>query len=189
MKKSLIIFSLLTSSLLAHSQTYNSIEKSTGYQQKITKFKSENTFIAPRSPSDYITVKKNAVSFNFGGTTPLIGITYERLLSKNMSIELGIGKPSVGFGIKFFPYGIKTLKIRLHLGLTAVYVNSGDNEIFGLKAIIIYLPIGLSYYGKNGFNFGFDLGPGILNNYSFYNNHYLDSNLIPYGNLKLGIRM
>jgi hypothetical protein len=48
--------------------------------------------------------------------------------------------------------------------------------------VIIYVPIGLSYYGLKGFNFGIDVGPGI-------NTGHKDGTIIiPYAGLKLGKR-
>jgi len=45
----------------------------------------------------------NAVSLNVAGTTPLFGVTYERILSYKYSTEIGIGIVSAGVGIKYFP--------------------------------------------------------------------------------------
>jgi hypothetical protein len=45
-------------------------------------------------------------------------------------------------------------------GLTAT-VDFGDGYLFNGSGVIIYVPIGLSYYGLKGFNFGIDVGPGI----------------------------
>jgi hypothetical protein len=68
-----------------------------------------------------------------------------------------------------------------HLGLTAVYFNSGDGEFTGGRGSIIYLPLGLSYYGEKGFNFGIDAGPGRLDD-------GIIPYMIPYGSLRLGKR-
>jgi hypothetical protein len=43
-------------------------------------------------------------------------------------------------------------------GLTATYVDFGDGYLFNGSGVIIYVPIGLSYYGLKGFNFGIDVG-------------------------------
>jgi hypothetical protein len=47
--------------------------------------------------------------------------------------------------------------------------------------VIIYVPIGLSYYGLKGFNFGIDVGPGI-------NTGHKDGTIIIMPGLKLGKR-
>jgi hypothetical protein len=125
--------------------------------------------------------KINGISFNMGGTSPVLGITYERAVSDKISLEFGVGFPSIGMGMKLFPYGIRQQKSMFHVGFTANYLNSGDGEITGFEGFILYLPIGLSYYGKNGFNFGIDAGPGNVRE-GFY------SDLIPYGNIKIGKR-
>jgi hypothetical protein len=36
-------------------------------------------------------------------------------------------------------------------GLTATYVDFGDGYLFNGSGVIIYVPIGLSYYGLKGF--------------------------------------
>ena len=49
------------------------------------------------------------------------------------------------------------------------------------EGVFFYFPIGLSYFGKSGFNFVFDLGP------AFFKQEY-GTDLTPYGNIKLGKR-
>lgn len=126
-------------------------------------------------------LRKNGVSFNFFGTTPLIGVTYERIVSDNVVFEVGVGIPSIGMGMKIFPKPVKGEKAMLHFGLTVAYINSGDNEITGYTGSLVYFPVGFSYYGKNGFNLGLDGGPGILKEGNF-------SSVIPYLTIKLGKR-
>ncbi|UQD55653.1 hypothetical protein [Flavobacterium sp. K5-23] len=127
-------------------------------------------------------IKKNAVSFSILGTTPIVGLTYERILSNHLSIEAGIGLPSFGLGVKVFFSEIKEQKMMFNTGLTATYVDFGDSYLFSGNTVILYLPIGLSYYGVKGFNFGIDLGPAL-------NTGYEDAAIIiPYGGIKLGKR-
>lgn len=139
------------------------------------------TLHAQVSDSDSNNLRKNAVSFNIFGISPLLGVSYERILSDYVSFEVGVGIPSIGVGFKVFPKTIKEQKAMFHLGLTMALINSGDNEITGFSGSIIYFPLGLSYYGKNGFNLGLDGGPGILTESSF-------TSLVPYLNIKLGKR-
>jgi len=62
--------------------------------------------------------------------------------------------------------------------LTVTYVDFGNGVFIAGSGVIIYVPIGLSYYGLKGFNFG----PGI-------NTGHKDGTIIiPYGGLKLGKR-
>ena len=127
-------------------------------------------------------IRKNAISFNFLGTTPFIGITYERIVSDHVSLEVGVGLPSIGIGAKIFFSKIQEQKMMFNTGLTATYVDFGDGYLFNGSGVIIYIPIGLSYYGLKGFNFGIDIGPGI-------NTGHKDGTIIiPYAGLKLGKR-
>jgi len=107
-------------------------------------------------------LKKNAISFNLLGTTPFLGATYERIVSKKFVYEVGLGIPSIGAGIKIFPKGIVEDKLKFHFGLSTVYFYSGDNDFIGAQGSIIYFPIGWTNYLKSGKFFGFDLGPAIL---------------------------
>jgi len=126
-------------------------------------------------------IRKNAISFNILGTTPVLGITYERIVSDKISLEIGLGLPSIGVGMKVFPSGIREGKLMFHTGITATYIETvdfwgGDEE----GKVIAYVPLGMSYFGKAGFNFGIDVGPGV---------RFEDETaFVPYGNLKVGYR-
>ena len=125
-------------------------------------------------------MRKNAISFNIAGTTPLVGITYERIVSENVSLEIGAGIPSVGAGFKYYPWGIKESKILFHVGLTGGFVFTEALDFWGTSdesgVFFGYLPIGISYFGEDGFNLGVDVGPAIAANFG------------PYGNIKVGYR-
>lgn len=127
-------------------------------------------------------IRKNAISFNFLGTTPVIGLTYERIVSNHVSLEVGVGLPSIGVGAKVFFSKVQEQKMMFNTGLTATYVDFGNGYLLSGSAVIIYVPIGLSYYGSKGFNFGIDIGPGINMG------HEDGTIIIPYGGLKLGKR-
>lgn len=135
---------------------------------------------AQETTSSFDGIRKNAISFNILGTTPIIGITYERVVSEYVSLEIGAGIPSVGAGFKYYPWGIKESKILFHVGLSGSYVFSEALDFWGTsdeKGLFTgYLPIGISYFGEHGFNFGIDLGPIAA------------AVVSPYGNLKLGYR-
>ena len=118
--------------------------------------------------------KKNGISVNLFGASPFFGLTYERLLSKYFSLEAGVGLVSLGGGIKIYPYKAKEGKAIFHTGLTVAH------EYF-TEYTITYIPLGISFFGKKGLNFGLDLGP------SYYNDGY-DNFIFIYSNLKLGIR-
>ena len=46
-------------------------------------------------------LRKNAISFSILGPTPIFGITYERILARKLSLEIGVGLPGAGLGFKF----------------------------------------------------------------------------------------
>ncbi len=122
-------------------------------------------------------IKKNAISANLLGTAPVLGITYERLLSQYTSIEVGLGLFSLGTGVKVYPWKAKTGKVVFHTGGTVTYF------VFPLggEVVIAYVPIGFSFFSSGGFNFGLDIGPG-------YYGEDDDDYVSVYGNLKVGFR-
>lgn len=136
--------------------------------------------IAQEATSGIEGMRKNAISFNLLGTTPLVGITYDRIVSEKVSIEIGAGIPSAGAGFKYYPWSIKESKILFHVGLTTSFIFSEAFDVWGTSdksgVFMGYLPIGVSYFGKHGFNLGADIGPAVA------------AQVIPYGNLKLGYR-
>lgn len=130
-------------------------------------------------------LKKNAISFNIFGTTPWIGVTYERLLTKNLTVEAGLGVPSIGIGFKVYPWQVKPKKVKFYTGLTAAYVS--DAVLFNATRTLasfylVYLPIGFGFYGKRGFNLGVDFGPSL----NIFSRDDFDP--IPWFGIKLGRR-
>ncbi len=135
---------------------------------------------AQETTSDFDSMRKNAISFNIIGTTPIVGITYDRVVSENVSVEIGAGIPSIGAGFKYYPWNIKESKILFHVGLTGSYVFSEVFDVWGTSEkngiFLGYLPIGISYFGEHGFNLGIDVGPAVA------------AIVVPYANIKLGYR-
>ena len=126
-------------------------------------------------------IRKNAISFNILGTTPVLGITYERIVSDKISLEIGLGIPSIGVGMKIFPSGIREETLMFHTGITATYIETADFFGGGKEGkVIAYVPIGMSYFGEAGFNIGIDVGPGVR--------FESETAFVPYGNLKVGYR-
>ena len=128
--------------------------------------------------------KKNSISLNIAGTTPFIGITYEHLISNRFNFEAGLGVYSIGAAIKYFPFPIYNNKMVFHLVLgTNLFSTPFDTFGSGDFSSTNYLALGLSYFGKEGFNFGLGIGPSI--NYDFT---FKEVSQSFYGNLKLGYR-
>lgn len=126
-------------------------------------------------------IRLNSISINLLGTSPFFGISYERLLTKKIGIELGIGLPNMGVGTKIYPFNYRENKFVLYSGFTITFT------LIDLRpslpySIISYIPIGLSYSGEFGWIFGIDIGPG------FYRERNYSPIFIPYGNVKIGRR-
>ena len=66
-------------------------------------------------------IEKHSVSGNILGSSSLIGITYERVLSKKIIFEVGIGIAGVGTGMTFYPFNIKNSEICPYTGMKFKY--------------------------------------------------------------------
>jgi hypothetical protein len=140
------------------------------------------------SSKEDVELRKNAISFNILGPTPFVGITYERVITKNFIAEAGLGWVSFGLGVKVYPSQIKTAKIKFYLGVSGMGFNfnaaQGNFYYFGAEEYYVYIPIGFSYFSKRGFNFGFDLGPAAYYDVSAYDPWSYGA----LGNLRFGYR-
>jgi len=134
-------------------------------------------------------VEKNSVSGNILGAGPVIGLTYERILSEELIGEVGIGLLGIGVGITYYPLKIKVANLCPYTGLkfaAFALVDWGANSTG-------YIPFGLTFFFKRGLNMGFDFGPAVHTyNPADYPPERRDEPTSTfygaYGNLKLGIR-
>ncbi|MDT7832960.1 hypothetical protein RQM59_11250 [Flavobacteriaceae bacterium S356] len=110
--------------------------------------------------------RKNAVSFSLFGTSPILGITYERLLTNTISAEVGVGLIGLGAGVNYYPLGLKARKVNFYTGLKYSYIEDFillnlDEQFYDSK---VYIPIGINYLSPWNMNFGLDIGPAIVGN-------------------------
>lgn len=126
--------------------------------------------------NSFAQLRKNGISLNLLGASPFFGLTYERLLARFLSLEVGLGVIGAGAGVKVYPFKAKEAKAIFHTGITIA--TEALSEV-----TVTYVPIGMSYFSRGGFNFGIDLGPAHYSE-GWGNNE----NFSVYGNLKMGIR-
>ncbi len=110
--------------------------------------------------------RKNALSFSAFGTSPILGITYERLLTKSMSVEAGVGLIGLGVGVNYYLFGLKARKVNFYTGLKYSYIDdlilfNLDEQFYDEK---LYVPFGINYLSPWNMNFGLDAGPAIVGN-------------------------
>lgn len=141
---------------------------------------------AQEKTSKNVPVKKSAISYSIGGSSTIIGVVYERFISSRTSAEVGVGLVGVGLGIKYYYPPITTKKILLSTGIKVTaspLFNTTDFRIVDGNGFLMYLPVGLSYFGGKRLNLGADIGPGTT-----FTRNYNGSYLIVYGSFKIGFR-
>jgi len=131
-------------------------------------------------------LEKNSISGNIFGTSSIAGITYERIISKNIILEAGVGLIGIGAGVSYYPFAIEKSKLCPYLGAkvsTLVVVDVGGGAIG-------YIPFGLTLFSKHMLNYGLDIGPayGKWQESDFEGNDGSASTIYFYGNLKIGLR-
>ena len=129
---------------------------------------------------------QNIISGNILGSSSAIGLSYERIVSDNLSLELGAGIIGLGAGISVYPWGIQTSSLCFYTGLKVssfVLVDVGGGTV-------AYVPFGASFFTPSNWIIGLDVGPanGMLVSSSFGGSTSETTRFYIYGNLKLGFR-
>lgn len=96
---------------------------------------------------------KNIISMKLGVDDPLLGISYERLLSQHITTEIQIGLLGASFGAKYYFSDIQNKKVNYYIGVIPGWGFPGGRKT--------YFPIGINLFTKNNFRFSFDAGPRI----------------------------
>jgi hypothetical protein len=148
---------------------------------------------AQKATHDEGIIEKHSVSGNILGSSSLVGVTYERVLSNSFIFEVGFGFVGLGTGITFYPLKIKKSNVCPYTGVKFSFLVLP--EVFG--AYGGYIPFGLTFFSKHRLNIGLDFGPAFGHWFkgggrpAIYDPtiDYNDSgNLKVYGNLKIGFR-
>ena len=146
----------------------------------ITLISSHSKYFSQDLKNSETPLKKNAISLSVLGVTPLIGFSYGRILSEKISAEIGVGFISLGAGIKYYPWGMKTNKLLFHTGIAAAASEFHKKPMIDGEGFVSYIPFGVNYFGIRSLNIGANIGPGT----SYFN----FENVLIYGNLNIGFR-
>jgi hypothetical protein len=63
-------------------------------------------YVCTKKVYDFESMDKDAIYISVLGVYPFFGVVLYPIASKNLSLEEGIGVPSIGLGIKVVPSGI-----------------------------------------------------------------------------------
>lgn len=152
-----------------------------------------NNTIAQNAITKNNEIEKHSVSGNLLGSSSLVGVTYERILSKKFIFEVGFGYAGLGTGITFYPFKIEKFNVCPYTGIKFSYLALPG--VFG--AYGGYIPFGATFFSKHRLNIGLDFGPAfgewfksgghpaIYDPDIDYNN---SGSINVYGNLKIGFR-
>lgn len=129
-------------------------------------------------------IEKNSISGNIFGTSSVIGVTYERIMSKKIIFEAGVGYIGLGAGVSYYPFDVQLSKFCPYLGAKfSTFVPEG--------VIIGYIPFGLTLFSKNKVNIGIDIGPSYGKLVDYDSGGFEISGSMHFfllGNLKIGMR-
>lgn len=139
-------------------------------------------------------IRKNSISANILGTGTYLGISYERLFFDRVSTEFSIGIMAFGIGATVYPLK-KVKKAQLNPFIGLKYTNHAF--VFAEHKSATYMPIGLTYFSKNRWNFSIEIGPSYFDHKSPASNRVTQEEFDKYpysdfgiwGNLKIGFRL
>jgi hypothetical protein len=126
---------------------------------------------------------QNIISGNILGSSSAIGLSYERIVSDNLSLELGIGLIGIGAGATVYPWKIQTSSLCFYTGFKVssfVLVDVGGGTV----------AYGVSFFSPANWMIGLDVGPanGKLVSSSFGGATSETTRFYIYGNFRLGFR-
>lgn len=108
-------------------------------------------------------IKAHSVSIKLLGSPTLpLGISYGQMLSDRLSMEMGVGVFSFGAGVEYYITNPRKHRINLNTGIYGSYDYNGFP--------MIYLPLGVSYLGKNHFQYNLNVGLLYAQNENFIDN-------------------
>ena len=136
---------------------------------------SQNISVKKNLNNDEIASVKNLIGLNLRGISPVYGVSYERIITPLIGIQVGAGFPSIGIGAKIYPLNFEKHRMKFFVGIT--FINFFATDIIGPGGLITYLPIGFNYVKKNKIFFGIKVGPALWNNYIYS---------VPYAGFHLG---
>jgi|GEM_PF-1159325 len=95
-------------------------------------------------------IKKQSISLKFVGYTFPLGISYSQMLTDRLSMEIGFGIVSFGAGFDYYITNPRTHRFNLNTGIHGFL--DYDAQPF------VYLPLGVSCFGKNNFQYSINAG-------------------------------
>jgi len=111
-------------------------------------------------------IKSNGISVG------LNGVEYNQMVSNSLLFELGIGLFGPFAGVNYYITDPTQRRINYYTGIS---VSKNLND-----PLMINIPLGISYFAKNNFQYSFDLGIMIADN--------IDPNPSPWIGIKVGYR-
>ena len=96
-------------------------------------------------------IKTHSISFGFAGAPAWpIGISYGQMLTDRFSFEMGAGIGSAGAGCTYYLTNPGKYRLNVHTGFFASISYDGFP--------VYYLPIGVTHFAKNNFQYSADVG-------------------------------
>jgi hypothetical protein len=134
----------------------------------------------------YRRLKPNALNINYLGVSPLVGISYERLIKRKFCIEAGVGLFGVGMGLTYLPPKLRIKCFFPYFGLKQARFAAPT----AFDSYVLYLPLGLNLISESYFQCSLDIGPSYWREYSVPKSiqDYKPHSFTVFGNLKFGYR-
>ena len=117
---------------------------------KNTRFK--QSLLDTSRKKDKIIMPSNFMGNQFGSVQPSIGIFYEHIFYRIISLDVSIGLIGISGGTKIYLPPLKPGRINLYTGGNAILEFDTNEPNY-------YIPFGVNYCFKNGIRLSLDVGP------------------------------
>ena len=103
-------------------------------------------------------MNKHSVSLNLGGTSVMIGGSYEYFAKERFQFEVGAGYPGFGIGFNYYPWKRSPGSFRPFMGLSARMISNYLDYFHPMYV----LPVGVTWFMKKRFNLALAAEPGLI---------------------------
>lgn len=115
----------------------------------------DSATVAKLKKQEFGGIYKSSISANVGGTSGIIGGSFEHFVNPHLQFEIGAGFPACGIGINIYPWAVKRGSERFMLSYKGVYFNSP----WRLPVYQHALVVGLTFFTDRKWNWTLNVGP------------------------------
>ena len=125
----------------------------------------DSATVAKLQSQEFGGIYKSSISVNVGGTSGIIGGSFEHFVNPHLQLEVGAGFPACGIGVNIYPWKIKRGAERFMFAYKGVYLNTPWRLPIYQHAIVL----GLTFFTEKKWNWTLNVGPMYVHSTDNFN--------------------